>query len=386
MAVSSALAFAQKYPFSSTAAALLKEMNVSLDETAEKRTVIERAVFMIVNAWKDKPVVLEHVSSEEILEREIMAFPAAKIILGQMKNGQADKKFASLAAKNVFACLEREPNRRESLLALADELRVKALLSDTPEFFVSVPLPDFLSIGFRDESLKLVNQKVSEGRVFFDENSFCHFLAEKVYWNVFESVSGPQPAVPNAFKRIASQVSSHLNSLRERDFELKLSGKIDPNLFPDCMASLYSDLLEGKNVPHMGRFFIAAFLSSIGMPEEDIVELYSKTPNFSRKMTLYQVKRIVGKQMSAPACKKVREYGFCPKGKDCNVSHPVSFYRRELKKDSGQKKAADDGSVAKLASAGSEGNADNGNPTQSQGNEKTGNAVQATGAEEPKNV
>ncbi|MBI4053529.1 MAG: hypothetical protein HY394_05855 [Candidatus Diapherotrites archaeon] len=339
MPVSQDLLFAQKYPFSSAAMRILKDSNVSLDETAENRPVIERAVFMIVSAWKDKQQPLEHVSSEEILEREIMAFPAAKIILGQMKNGQADKKFASWTAKNTFKNLQDEPDRGKASQELAGELGISASLSDSPDFFVSVALPDFLSIGFRDESLKLVNQKVSDGRVFFDENGFCHFLAEKVYWNVFESVSGQQPAVPNAFKRIASQVSSHLNSLRERDFELKLSGKIDPNLFPDCMASLYSDLLEGKNVPHMGRFFIAAFLSSIGMPEEDIVELYSKTPNFSRKMTAYQVKRIVGKQMSAPACKKVREYGFCPKGKDCNVSHPVSFYQRELKKDSGKKNA-----------------------------------------------
>jgi len=291
-----------------------------------------------VGAWKDKPFSMERVSSEEILERDIMAFPAAKIILGQMKNGIANKKFASFIAKNSFANLEHEENRREASLAVADDLHVNASLSDSGDFFVSMPLQDFLSIGFRDEGLKLVNQNVEGGNVFFNENAFCHFLSEKVYWNIFESLSGEQPRVPNEFKKIASQVSSHLNSLRERDFELKFSGKIDPNMFPDCMASLYSDLLEGKNVPHMGRFFIAAFLSSIGMPEADIVELYSKTPNFSRKMTTYQVKGIVGKGLSAPACKKVREYGFCPKGKDCYVSHPVSFYTRELNKNSAQKK------------------------------------------------
>ena len=91
---------------------------------------------------------------------------------------------------------------------------------------------------------------------------------------------------------------------------------------------MYNAVLQGKNLQHSGRFYLAAFLNAIGMPQEQIIQAFAKTPNFSEKMTRYQVQRLVANKLSPPSCAKIKETGLCPS--DCGNKHPLSYYKRQL--------------------------------------------------------
>ena len=74
------------------------------------------------------------------------------------------------------------------------------------------------------------------------------------------------------------------------------------------------------------------FLVNIQMPQEDIVALFAKAPNYDERITRYHVDNISGKhsgkKYSAPSCAKVREHSLCI-SRTCNVMHPMQFYERE---------------------------------------------------------
>jgi len=331
------LRFAQRYPFSSVARKVVKESNIPLD--AISQDVINRAALMIAHAAKNKPYFLDSItSSEDLLQNEVLAFPVSKILLSLQGKENLFEKFSSLVADSALRHLEQEKNAKEVLFELAKDLGINFSLADSP-FIVSVPLSEFLQINFNEPAMKLANQDVKGGNVFLDENGFRKFVAEKIFSTVAASLPVDTSQVPVFFKKLSKQLSSQIAAVQRRDFEFKFSGKINPNFFPPCFAELYSQILEGKNLPHLARFDLTTFLIAIGMPSEQVIELFRKTPNFNEKITRYQVERIAGKggtKYSPPSCAKVKEHGLsCSR---CNVKHPLQYYRRELFKENKGKK------------------------------------------------
>jgi DNA primase large subunit len=81
---------------------------------------------------------------------------------------------------------------------------------------------------------------------------------------------------------------------------------------------------------------LSTFLINVGMPVDQIVDLFANTPNFNAKKTQYYVEYSAGKRGSGvkytpPSCKKMEFYGLC-KGKDAlcaGIGHPLSRYARK---------------------------------------------------------
>ena len=320
------LRFAQRFPFSSQAKRILKDQGLSLNDVSEE--TMNRATIMIGRAFKGKEYTLS-INSTDLLEQEIAAFPIAKILVSFMGEGM-HKSFASTIARSTFFYLEKDADKKQLSLDLAKDLGVEAEVLEQNGFFVSLSLPHFLAIQFKDPALKLVNQYLESGRVRLNINLFCRFLAETVFVRVLSSLPVETKSLPSSFKELAKNLSGELNKEQQRDFNFKFEGKLNPNAFPQCMASMYQKQIDGESLPHMARFFLAAFLNSIGMPKPQITEAFMKSPNYDEKIAGYQIDRIISQKYSPPSCDKVRDYGFCPDA-GCRVKHPLSFYRRALR-------------------------------------------------------
>ncbi|MDD5163912.1 MAG: hypothetical protein PHD95_06955 [Candidatus ainarchaeum sp.] len=324
------LQFAQRFPFTASAKKILSENNFSLEELPEE--VLERAGAMVLSAAKNKPYFLKEISSSSaLLLQEILAFPVAKILVSLQKSAFLNEKFALMFSKSFLDYIGLEKHPQETLLEIASQLGIEFEVLKSRDFFASVSLESFLKIHFKHPALKLVNQSVSRGKVFLQEHLFFVFVSEMVFAHIFSSLPVPLEGIPKNLKDFARQLQQQLVVSQKKDFEFRLSGKINPNFFPSCMQKMYNDLLEGKNLPHNARFYIAAFLNSIGMPSEQIIQLFSKTPNFSEKMTRYQVERVVKQGLSAPSCSKIKEAGLCPDA-ECGNKHPTGFYERQFLK------------------------------------------------------
>ncbi len=332
------LRFAQKYPFTSIAKQIVKEKNLSLEQVPEQ--VIKRAALMISFADKNKLYFQEQISeSKEILEQEVLAFPIAKILLSLQSNLFLIEKFSFMIGKSTFKYIELEKDRTQTMLDLAKDLEVKFSLAQREDFFVSMDLLEYLKGSFKEEFMKLVNQNLEKGRIYLKGNDFARFLSEIVVEKIFSSMPVDISSIPDSYKEISSQLSQQMHLIQRKEFTETLTGTVDVNAFPPCMTQIYSDLIEGKNVQHLARFDFASFAAAVGMPAEQIIQLYYKTPNFNEKTTRYHVERLVGKKggkkYSAPSCVKVKIHGLCPNPLICiqeSIVHPVQFYKKHYKK------------------------------------------------------
>lgn len=332
------LRLAQKYPFSSYARAVVKASNLSLENVSDE--VISRASLMICSSLEEKSHRKEtpshkNFSHKGVLEQEILAFPVAKIILSFMKERSFVQAFSSMISKRVFSELESEKD--ELLFMLAKDLSLSFEPDEQDGFFASVKLSSFLSAGFRQDFMKLVNQRVFGGKVFLSRNEFCRLVSSLFEQRFLSEFPLDTKNAPKKFSSAASELSTDFFEKRSKKFEKISFGAVRPEFFPPCVEKLYSDIYGGKNLSHSERFALATLMLDIGMPEKDVINLYRMTPNFDEKMTTYQVSRLsgsAGKKIQSPGCSKMAEYNIrlpnCPCNESMYIKHPLQYYRKQF--------------------------------------------------------
>ena len=326
------LLFAQKFPFSKKAKEHLKDSNISVDNIPEN--AIKKAALMVSRAFSGNVYSINSEAfSKEFLDTEITAFPAAKMFVSVMKAPNIIEKFSLMIYKSTFNYLVENDNAKDLCQELADDFELKYSLSQEKDCFVEVPLEEFLKINFIDEEIKLLNKPLSKGIVYLNVNDFARFLAEKAYVKVFDSLPIKKENVPKTIVELSKSVDSQLVVMEKKTFDLKLAGKIDPNLFPPCMKVLYNDQLAGKKLHYMARLALASFLHKLGMSKQEMLILYSKSPDFKKQIAEYHIDRILASDLSSPGCKKLWDYGLrvseCEK--ECKFKHPLQWYISKLR-------------------------------------------------------
>lgn len=324
------LFFAYKYPISQKTREIIKEYNLSLDSLDSD--IIDTAISRIKSAYSGKeylPTYIEHTKSKDLILNEIIAFPVAKVLVSCLDQ-TLKYRFAENVSTTIFYHLNREQKRLQASLDLANDLNIKVDLKENGENFIELNIFDFVDVSNKDQQLNLVNQHVSLGKVLLNEIKFCRFLAAKAYFLTLNSLQADSASIPKNLVSAAKGIK--FESAFSKKFEsFGTFGKIDPNAFPACTKSIYNSLLTGENIPHNARFNITTFLNSIGMPKEQIINAFRKTPNFDERITRYQVERITSGNIkySASSCATMRSNGLCP-DKNCTSKHPITFYKRAL--------------------------------------------------------
>jgi len=338
------LLFAQKFPFTKKAREYLKEANVSVDKIPE--SAIKKAALMVSRAFSGNLYTIDSASpSKEFLETEITAFPAAKMFVSVMKAPNIIEKFSMMVYKNTFNYLVENEATKDLCVELADDFELKYSLSNEKNYFVEISLEEYLKINFIDEEIKLINKPVNKGVVYLNVNDFARFLAEKAYVKVFDSLPIKKENVPKTILDLVKSVDSQLVVMEKKTFDLKLAGKIDPNLFPPCMQAVYTDQLSGKKLHYMARLALGSFLHKLGMSKDEMLILFSKSPDYKKQIAEYHIDRIIASDLSSPGCKKLWDYGLRVKEceKECKFKHPLQWYiaklriRNQTKNSSSQK-------------------------------------------------
>jgi DNA primase large subunit len=326
------LIFASKFPFSENAREYLKEMDVSMDKLPE--SAIKRAALFVSRAFSATPYFFDQENpSRAQLELELVAFPIAKMFVSLMHAPNMNEKFSLAVKKLVFSGIVETKDPKTLALALADDFKINYSITEDEEYFISLPLLEYIGIYFVDGESKLLGKNVVGGKVFLNMNDFARFLSEKAYAKVFDSLPIDPKQIPKELHSLAKSIDSQLVVIEKKTFDLKLAGKIDPTLFPPCMKFLYADQLAGKKLPYLARLSLAAFLYQLGMPKPEMMTLFSKSPDFKSHIAEYHIDRIFEKELSAPGCTKMEEYGLkvseC--NKECTFKHPVQYYISKLR-------------------------------------------------------
>lgn len=332
-----------KYPFLKENTDYIKKLNLKIEDlaTPELATALERAEERVENAIL-YTIVDRKTRNEEI---EILSFPAAIMLTIATGNSFIKKRYALAEAKRTYEDLKDENPQR--ILEIAGNLGWKLNINQHihPGYEFSTNFTDYLrnATHLRDKKWKLVNRILTAGTVFLSRNETARLLSEEVRRNIEKRLDVDDvPGFPKKIVEIAEKIKKlSAEKIGKTEIE-EVPQVMVQSAFPPCISALYLAFSSGRHISHIGRFALTSFLINIGMPADNVIELFKSISDFNEKMTRYQVEHIAGETGSRtryipPKCDTLKTHGVCTNPDELcrRVRHPLGYYRIRLK---GEKK------------------------------------------------
>jgi len=314
-----------RYPFLSSAREWVKEEGVGVkeilfDEIYERARGrgMERVLQAVEKGIiRDIPLL-----SETDFMMEIFSYPVARMIVVASGSDYVLRRYSLAEAKRAYENLKNESI--QFLEKMATEFNIK--IDGDRMYFV-----DYLKYAPTwDMKWKLVNRELMKGKVILEKHEIARLLQEAIRKRIYGELSYmyPPPEIKKVFNDVIEKIRSSI-SFKEREEKLE---DADARFFPPCIKNLVSAIRSGINVPHVGRFTLVTFLNVVGMGTEEILKIFSSSPDFNKEKTRYQIEHITGKisgtNYTPPKCDTIRTWGLCFPDALCRrVKHPLSYYR-----------------------------------------------------------
>ncbi|SEW27371.1 DNA primase regulatory subunit PriL [Natrinema salifodinae] len=332
-----------RYPFLEAARESVATEAVDLATVVEQdRAVIDRARQRVITALEDGSTGSPHRDPRI----ELLSYPVARVLVSMVAEHVLVRKYARAEAATAYErftadmadttelkSVESTDLALDELLAefdLRDDVRERPD-GDGYRIDVGAYLP--LAEDLWDDEWRLVNRPLAAGEVPVDEDELLSLLREAIRTRIED---GLPFEVPDA---IATTLEDDAAEIREVLADLELTREIDtvvPELFPPCMKALLDQIQKGEHLPHHSRFAVTAFLTSIGMTTDEIVDLYRVNSTFGEEMTRYQTDHIRGEssptEYSPPSCATMQSYGDCVNKDDLceRIPHPMAYYEERI--------------------------------------------------------
>jgi DNA primase large subunit len=329
-----------KYPFLKETTEYVKKLDLKIEDltSPEFSKVLERA-----NERIEEAILYTNVSRKPRNEEvEILSFPVAIILAIATENSFIKKRYALAEAKQAFNDLKLEP--KERILAIAQNFGWKLALSSTVEmpYEFTLNFADYLrnTTHLREKKWKLVNRLLSKGNIYLTRTETARLLSEEIRRHVEKRLEAKElPKFPPAITEAAEKLKK-LSAEKIDQTEIEGFPKtIVQEAFPPCVNALYQAFSSGRHLSHIGRFTLTTFLVNIGMPSDNVIELFKSFSDFNERMTRYQVEHIAGERGSRtrytpPMCDTLKTHGICinPDETCQRIRHPLGYYRVKLKK------------------------------------------------------
>jgi DNA primase large subunit len=330
-----------RYPFLASAREAVQGADIDLASVVRRDSeVVARATERVESALDGGTVGEPHRRPRV----ELLSYPVARVLVSLVDEHVLTRKYARAEAATAHERFEADragagelkstSRDRLTLAELLAEFDLTADVSETPEGY-QVDVGTYLELAADQwgDEWRLVNRSLQAGAVPLEEAELLVLVRQAIRQRVAD---GLPLSVPDA---IAGELDEECDRLREVLSELELMRDIDtvvPELFPPCMRYLLDQIQKGAHLEHHSRFAIAAFLTSIGMSTDQIVEMFKVNPGFGEEVTRYQVDHIRGDtsptQYSSPSCATMQSYGDCVNMDDLceEISHPMAYYERKL--------------------------------------------------------
>ncbi|MDD1773289.1 MAG: DNA primase large subunit PriL, partial [Methanomassiliicoccales archaeon] len=263
---------------------------------------------------------------------EVLSYPVARILVSCVGDGFLIRRYALAEAVTMNHRLQQESP--EFIVSVADELGVPTSITDGT---IKAHFSSFLKFTsrMRSKEWKLVNTEVKEGFVFMTKQRFARVLQQALQEKIEDEL--PLAVSEDILKVLRPTIVDikNLVETRKQHYKAQDLGKITIVKFPPCMRRLVGIAQAGENMPHSGRFALTAFLHAIGLSQDDILSLFSSSPDFDPSKTRYQIEHITGEisgtEYTPPECSTMRSYSICFEPDAlCNsgkMKHPLTYYR-----------------------------------------------------------
>ncbi|MEM0123157.1 MAG: hypothetical protein QXI38_01470 [Conexivisphaerales archaeon] len=329
-----------KYPFLSESTSMaigrMKGLNLGALDGAEVLGYNSEEVFSLIRVRLNG--ALGNGDSPDFAdiphEISLASFIFALIILRAANDQRLTSRFALAEARRS----ERYMNgflahsRRSQAVPIIEHTCGINLTDYYSEGFL-VDISDYLKNSIMSQpSWKLVNRWVISGKVFVKDNEILHIFRESAARSINQIIQKmPEPVLKGELANILSEIMVYKPKVVTKPIE----GGIPP-----CVQVQLDRMKKGENIPHAARFLIATFFINRGYDIQSVINLFSTAPDFSEKITKYQVEQIAGKKGSnskymVPSCSKLASEGLCFKTEECDsIKSPIYFTGKPKKERS----------------------------------------------------
>lgn len=324
-----------RFPFLKEASDLVRSRDVSLIDILggmAYEEARERGMARTVEALEEGEVADRPLARELDQFQEILSYPLARMLVSCVPDPFLIKRYALAEGVTMKRRLEEEDI--PTIVEVAEQLGVRAVVV---EGSLRIRFTDYLRFTsrIRSKDWKLVNNEVFKGYVFLSKPRFCRVLQQTLQDRIEEELpmevsDAIVDSLGSRWKRLETMVETWRERCKAEDF-----GEVSIVKFPPCMKRLVAIAQAGENLPHTGRFALTSFLHFIGMTPEDIIGLFSESPDFDPSKSRYQIEHITGEisgtEYTPPECSTMKSYGICfdPDNlcKHPKVNHPLTYYR-----------------------------------------------------------
>jgi DNA primase large subunit len=273
--------------------------------------------------------------NEPAANKELLAYPVARIIVSSINNTYLTKRYALAVARLSYEHIMSF--RAVALGELAADFGINVTV-DARTMSATIHFTDYIHHAhvLHEPKWKLSSRTVKEGMLTISKGDFARLMEEVIRKKV---ESGLPHEVP---QEIRDALKQHINEVQEaanlrankQCFSKEGFSEVNPGCFPPCISSAIADAQTNVNLSHSMRFAMTTFLLNIGMKPEKITEIFRASPDFREQDTNYQINHIGGASGTAytcPTCATMTTNGNCPGNTQCKkIENPLVYYRRKV--------------------------------------------------------
>ncbi|WP_094228062.1 DNA primase regulatory subunit PriL [Methanolobus psychrotolerans] len=324
------------YPYISGASSYVKGLGISLDRLVTSRAMEssrirgKERVLQAISGEIVKPSL--SISDEQKILLELLSYPFSRILISCIDDPFLTRRYCLAEAVASYKLLKMHD--LDFLRELAFDFGVSA---DETEHGFKIHFTSYIRMASSMKAIewKLVNRKLDHGNVNVSKEEFARLLQELIKERVEHNLPMPvpeglTPACEPYLTEVRTALEERKSTFGESEFE-----SVETDLFPPCITHAIANTQAGVNLAHSMRFAMTAFLLTIGMNVDDIMNLFTTSPDFDVEKARYQVEHIAGSSgthYKPPSCATMQTYGNCyaPDEMCKKISHPLNYYSRKL--------------------------------------------------------
>ena len=330
---------AARFPFLMESSTLAEENSADLDSLIGSpmyEAARSRGIQRVEDAISASEVSYIPLMNEYDRLMEIMSYPYARMIVSCVNDRFLTRRYALAEAVRMNRLLGEEGP--VSALAVSRELGLNTVADDNGDLMMH--FSDYLRFSSRIKSQdwKLINSDLRGGYVHLPHERFDRVLQNALQDRIESELPLDVPDyVRSAIKRDLDRASMLLSEMKSH-YSPSGGGPIDLGMMPPCMRTILANAQNGMNLPHSARFAVVSFLHTLGMNSEQILGLFSQSPDFDESKSIYQIKHITGELSGTegytpPECSTMKTNGICfdPDALCGRINHPLSYYRAKAR-------------------------------------------------------
>ncbi|MFW6141846.1 MAG: hypothetical protein ACOC53_04735 [Candidatus Saliniplasma sp.] len=329
-----------RYPFLEDSKRYIKHEGPSLNELIEDRVwdmVRIRGKERVMKAIEVGEINEVPMSDELDMEMELYSYPIARILVSCIDDNYLTNRYALGESEKFLKNIRDES--LQNTLNIGKELGIPGSVQDEK---TKVQFIDYLenTEHLKSTKWKLTNQDLRNGYIYLDTNKYRRLLKESLFQRISKEL--PRPVNDELLDIFSSQIKEIEKFLKDKrkDFGEVEFGEVDSEKFPPCIKKMLGLQKEGYNLSHEGRFALTSFLHNIGLSVDEILSLFSESPDFREDLALYQIEHITGEisgtEYTTPNCSTMRTNGICFNPDNlCSadwMKHPLTYYAYKKKK------------------------------------------------------